>query len=82
MPVRGTTPDKTHMFQWRMFQIHGAPQALGTVHYLTLLFVTSFSRNYHAGRGRRYTRRWQAHIVLNQSNGGKNVMFLPLQPIY
>ena len=41
MPVRKTTPDKTHYFQWPMFQIHVAPQPLGTVHYLPLLVVTS-----------------------------------------
>ena len=35
-----------------MFQIHVAPQPLGTVHYLPFLLVTSFSRNYYGGRGR------------------------------
>ena len=48
-----TTPDKTHNFQWHMFQIHAAPQIVGTVHYLRLFFVTSFLRNYYGGRGRR-----------------------------
>ena len=48
MPVRKTTPDKTHNFQWHMFQIHVAPQPLGTVHYLPLLLLTSFLRNYYS----------------------------------
>ena len=40
MPVRKTTPDKTHInFQWHMFQVHVAPQPLGTVHYLPLLLL-------------------------------------------
>ena len=37
MPVRKTTPDKTHDFQWHMFLKHVAPQPLDTVHYLPLL---------------------------------------------
>ena len=57
MPVRKTTPDKTHnIFQWHMFQIHVALQPLGTVDYLPLLLVTSLSRNYYGGRGRRPAR--------------------------
>ena len=36
-PVRKTTPDKTHDFEWHMFQLDVAPRPLGTVHYLPLL---------------------------------------------
>ena len=53
MPVRKTIPDKTHNnLQRHMFHIHVALQSLGTVHYLPLLLVTSFLRNYYGGRGR------------------------------
>ena len=34
-----------------MFQIHIAPQPLGTAHYPLLFLVTSFLRNYYGGRG-------------------------------
>ena len=51
--AKSLPPDKTHnSFQWHMFRIHVAPQALGTVHYLSLLLVTSFLHNYCGGRGR------------------------------
>ena len=51
MPVGKNTPDTTHNLLWHLFQIHVAPQAIGTVHYLPLLLVTFFFRHYYGGRG-------------------------------
>ena len=51
MPVRKAIPDKTHNFQWHMFQLHVAPRPLVTV--LLHLLAMSFSRNYCGWRGRR-----------------------------
>ena len=59
MPVRKTTPDKTHNLQWQMFHvIHVAPQPLGAgplpSPYLShVLFAQLFNTRYYGRRGRR-----------------------------